>query len=535
MLEFTPIKIEDRELFEAYSYAMGEGSCDMAFANIYCWSHLHNPEIAKWDNFLFIRFGGVDGKHHTYMEPIGEGDNIVAFKKLVEYVANCNESFKMAGVSANFAEKIRTSIPFCAYYLYPKRSQFDYIYNTNQLQTLAGKKLQPKRNHINTFKKLYNFTTEPLSSAHKDQVLKLVEEWREGKENADLAAYECEREAIEKGMTNFDRLGLQGLALYVDGDLAAFTYGSAINENTFCIHIEKGSVRYERSFAMINNLFANALPEQYCYINREEDLGIQGLRDAKLSYQPIMLYPKFSLIEILGNEEKVEEIKRSTEAVEIAMLWREAFDDDEETIEQYITKIRPLGKSYILRDRDAIVATADMFNFVGNSGKCSYIYGVTTKNDYRGKGYGKALMKDIFECLYRNGATRCMLIPGSDSVAEWYVSQGFSKVLSSPISLMNDYEYDFGRGEDELNTPQYRIINAEEYLQEYAKLNPKAEFCVTVKDPVLLPNNATFRVGEGCVKKVADTECSNLMNISDLFDAYPIKDDSYFMVRIARF
>ena len=143
-------------------------------------------------------------------------------------------------------------------------------------------------------------------------------------------------------------------------------------------------------------------------------------------------------------------------------------------------------------------------------------------------------MKDILECLYRNGANRCMLIPGSDSVAGWYKSQGFSNVLTTPISLLNDYEYDFGRGEDELNTPQYRIINAEEYLVEYAKLNPQAEFCVTVKDSILLPNNATFRVEEGSVKKVA-TECSNLMNISDLFDAYPIKDDTYFMVRIARF
>ena len=103
------------------------------------------------------------------------------------------------------------------------------------------------------------------------------------------------------------------------------------------------------------------------------------------------------------------------------------------------------------------------------------------------------------------------------------------------LPLMNDYEYDFGRGEEELNTPQYRIINAEEYLAEYARLNSDAAFCVTVKDSVLLPNNATFRVEEGCVKKVADTECSNLMNISELFDAYPIKDDSYFMVRIAHF
>ena len=84
MLEFTPIKIEDRELFEKYSYLLGEGSCDMAFANIFCWAHLHNPEIAKWGSFIFIRFGGVDGKQHTYMEPIGEGDTIAAFNKLVE-------------------------------------------------------------------------------------------------------------------------------------------------------------------------------------------------------------------------------------------------------------------------------------------------------------------------------------------------------------------------------------------------------------------------------------------------------------------
>lgn len=533
MLKFTPVKIEDRELFEQHSFMLGEGSCDMAFANIFCWAHLHNPEIAIWGDFIFIRFGGVNGKQHTYMEPIGVGDNISAFKVLLEYVGTLNEPFKMAGISANFAEKLRTSVPFCGYYLYPKRSQFDYIYNADLLRTLSGKKLQPKRNHINTFKKLYNFTTEPLSSSHKKEVLQLVEEWREGKENADLEAYECEREAIERGMDNFESLGLQGLALYVDKDLAAFTYGSAINKNTFCIHIEKGSARYERSFAMINYLFANTLSEQYCYINREEDLGIQGLRDAKLSYQPIMLYPKFSLIEIFGNEDKVEEIKRSTEAVEIAMLWREAFGDDEESIEQYITKIRALGKSYILRDRDAIIATADMFNFVGEFGKCSYIYGVATKTDYRGKGYGKALMKDIFECLYRNGANRCMLIPGNDNVAQWYISQGFSKVTNETISLLNDYEYDFGRGENESNTPQYRIINAEEYLREYAKLHPQKNFCVTVKDSVLLPNNATFRVEEGCVKKVAD-KCDNLMNISDLFDAYPIKEDSYFMVRMFR-
>ena len=514
MLQFAPIKIEDREIFERHSYALGEGSCDMAFANIFCWAHLHNPEIAKWGDFIFIRFGGVNGKSHTYMEPIGVGDNIIAFKILSEYVSSLNEPFKMAGMSANFAEKIRSSIPFCGYYLYPKRSQFDYIYNADYLRTLSGKKLQPKRNHINTFKKLYNFTTEPLSASHKDDVLKLLEEWREGKENADLEAYESERKTIIRGMDNFEALGLRGLALYVDGDLAAFTYGSAINNNTFCIHIEKGSSRYERSFAMINYLFANSLPSQYCYINREEDLGIQGLRDAKLSYQPIMLYPKFNLIEIIGNEDKIEEIKRSTEGVEIAMLWHEAFGDDEEVIDYYISKIRPLGKSYILRDRDAIVATADMFNFVGS--------------------YGKALMKDIFECLYRNGANRCMLIPGSDRVANWYISQGFSKVSEQPISLINDYDYDFGREEGDLNTPQYRVINVEEYLAEYAKQYPEASFSVSVRDEVLLPNNATYRVEEGYVKKVADSECNNPLNVSELFDAYPIKEDSYFMVRMFR-
>ena len=100
------------------------------------------------------------------MEPIGAGDNITAFKMLSEYVSSLNEPFKMAGMSANFAEKIRSSIPFCGYYLYPKRSQFDYIYNADYLRTLSGKKLQPKRNHINTFKKLYNFQLLTTTIAH---------------------------------------------------------------------------------------------------------------------------------------------------------------------------------------------------------------------------------------------------------------------------------------------------------------------------------------------------------------------------------
>lgn len=527
MLEFRPVAIGDKKIFDRSSFKMGEGSCDFAFANIFCWACKYSTEIAEQDGFIFVRFRGNDSTDYIYIEPIGEGDNLSAFNKIVEYTNSNAQPLKMAGLSSNFTEKIRASHSFCNYYLYPCREQFDYIYNASQLQTLSGKKLQPKRNHINTFKKLYNFSFEPLSSRHKTEVMNLLEEWYVGKENANIREYINERDAIERGMDNFEELDLRGVALYVEEELVAFSYGSAINEHTFCVHVEKGSAKYEGSFAMVNNLLANSLPSNFCYINREEDLGIQGLRTAKLSYQPIMLYPKFSLIELVGNEEKIEEIKLNIEAEEVAMLWREAFGDDEEFIERYIREIRPFGKSYLLHDRDMIVSSADLFLFKDNISLCPYIYGLTTRGDYRNKGYARSLMIDIFECINRNGGNRCMLIPGDKGLVQWYEGMGFSKQESSPVQLLNDIDFDFGTGDDELNLPQYRVINVERYLSTYASLYPNDSFEVAVSDDILSFNNGLFRVGEGRVEKVAKNISDNLISIAELFSLYPLKSSEY--------
>ena len=115
-----------------------------------------------------------------------------------------------------------------------------------------------------------------------------------------------ERRALIYALHNFDALGLTGGILHVEGKIAAFTFGMPINQDTFGVHVEKADTRIDGAYAMINYEFANHIPEQYIYINREEDLGIEGLRKAKLSYQPAIILEKY--IACL-KEQPVEAIK----------------------------------------------------------------------------------------------------------------------------------------------------------------------------------------------------------------------------------
>lgn len=167
----------------------------------------------------------------------------------------------------------------------------DYVYLREKMVSLSGKHLQPKRNHINKFEKLYpEYQFEEITDANLEECLALGQDWLEHKEvdSSRLA----EQKMIEKCLRHREELGLLTGALRVDGKIIAFTFGSPINQDTFDIHVEKADISYEGAFAMINREFAKRIPEQYTYINREEDLGLEGLRKSKLSYKPELMLIK---------------------------------------------------------------------------------------------------------------------------------------------------------------------------------------------------------------------------------------------------
>lgn len=179
----------------------------------------------------------------------------------------------------------------------PERDYFDYIYLREDLATLRGKKYQSKRNHINNFKKQYSYEYVPITPDIVPQCLKLECKWYKAN-NGDNDEEELndERRSLTYALHHFDSLSLIGGALRVDNEIIAFSFGAPINHNTFGVHVEKADVNFDGAYTVINQEFASHLPEQYTYVNREEDLGIPGLRQAKLSYQPTILLEKSAAI-----------------------------------------------------------------------------------------------------------------------------------------------------------------------------------------------------------------------------------------------
>ena len=170
----------------------------------------------------------------------------------------------------------------------PRRDQYDYIYRRADLAALHGGLLKAKRNHVNRFRAEHpDFEYRPLSPALFDECRRLTAAWAE--EKAASATIDAEHRVMETVFSHWDELGMLGGCIFAEGRMVAFTYGAAVTNDTFDVCVEKADRHVEGAFAIINQQFAEHLPEQYLYLNREEDMGLPGLRKAKLSYHPEIL------------------------------------------------------------------------------------------------------------------------------------------------------------------------------------------------------------------------------------------------------
>ena len=291
-LIFKSISIEDKDIISSYTLNSNYQNCDFAFANMCSWQFLYKSEYAVSDGFLFIRFYIDDKKRLAYMLPIGNGDLKYAIGILEKDAEVMGHPLLILGITQESKEKIDFMFPGKFTYL-QERNYFDYIYLHKDLVTLKGKKFQSKRNHINKFKKNYSYSFLPITPDIIPQCIEVENIWCKANLNEnDKEALEQENRSMLFSMQNFEKLGLTGGTIIVDGKIKAFTYGSPINNNTFGIHVEKADISYEGIFSLINQEFAIRIPEQYTFINREEDLGLPGLRQSKLSYNPVLLLEK---------------------------------------------------------------------------------------------------------------------------------------------------------------------------------------------------------------------------------------------------
>lgn len=256
-------------------------SCDNTLPNLLIWSQNH--EIVDQQIIISSNIGGKN----VYRLPVGgdleKGINYIRTKENCEYPIFWNsEGSRLEEFREKYGENYR---------FIEDRDTFDYVYLRENLVNLSGRKYHSKRNHISTFNKKYDWHFELLSNSNRERIRECANRWYVSKDDSKNPTLEIEKNGINLLLDNYKELNIKGGCIVIDGDVVAFSLGSEINRQVFDICIEKAIPEYAEAYSVINREFAKTL--DYKYINREDDMGIEGLRKSKLSYHPEFLVKKY--------------------------------------------------------------------------------------------------------------------------------------------------------------------------------------------------------------------------------------------------
>lgn len=293
MLNFRSIRAEDKPLYDSYRHRDVTDASEGAFATVFIWDDYYHLKIADNGEFLFLRFE-IDGKAPSYLFPIGSGDLNAAVNELDEYSKSRGESLIFKLVTEENAKKLEEAFRGRFNYIYD-RDCADYMYSAESLKTLSGKKLHAKRNHLNYFAENYDYSFEWVDSREKlgectEEAYRLVE----GKTH-NINPFELG--AMKKYFENYFSFNQTGAFLRVGGRIAAMSFGEKLTANTALVQIELADEELRGAYQMINKLFCEKAFADCEFVNREEDMGIEGLRKAKEGYRPLRLVDKYTVTE----------------------------------------------------------------------------------------------------------------------------------------------------------------------------------------------------------------------------------------------
>ena len=291
MVEFKTPVLTDYKKFAQFFFDEGEFSCEMNFISIYIWKTIYENKFYMDDKTLFFKSSSEDG---GYVFSLPYGDLDYGMNLIFEY---CKSKGITPNIWTSQGKRLETFLKkYNCYEVIPERDNFDYIYKREALATLQGKKYHSKRNHISAFSKKYNWTYETLNSNNKQEFLDFSEKWYFDKADPFDEGLAAEQKALKEILASNVGIDYKGALIRVDDNVVAVTLGSPINSKVFNIHFEKADANFLTAYALINREFAARELGEYEYINREDDLGIEGLRKAKLSYKPEILLEKYSLM-----------------------------------------------------------------------------------------------------------------------------------------------------------------------------------------------------------------------------------------------
>ena len=297
MLEWSIPEAEDEDWINSCIAVSGTMASDASFANIYLLRNKYSTKISRYKDFIIRKYSGK-GARCGYTFPLGKGDVAKALAEIEKDAKECGERLQFAFVTEEKKEVLENAMP--ARFCYSSDAgDSDYIYLRSELASLSGKAFHKKKNHFSKFVRTYpDYKYYEIGACNIYDAQKVADAWYYEHLQDEDASQLAEYKAIKEALENFEELGLIGGIIYVNDSPCAMTIASKINENTVDVHFEKavGEYALNGGYAAINKLFSEKL-DGVTWLNREEDIGIEGLRKAKLSYRPKIMLKKYSAVE----------------------------------------------------------------------------------------------------------------------------------------------------------------------------------------------------------------------------------------------
>ena len=471
MINFRPIELNDKIEYNKHLYQGTPKGCEFSFGNLFMWgaqsiAFLHNHAV------LYSQFDG----RCFYPFPIGAGDKKEVLDALFADAKERNVCPCLTGLNEINKETLESLYPN-QFYFHADRSSFDYVYDINDLADLKGRKLHRKRNHLKHFKKNHpDYVVTPVTLENMDRVRAFVADWYRLKleDNPD-GDYHNEQAALEKVFTHYVDLEMEGLLLEENGEVLAFTMASQMYPDTFDVHFEKARGDIDGAYTTINSEFANYIRNKYPhikYLDREEDLGIPGLRKAKMSYFPHHLVKKYKAFPLRlsydFNEPNMDMLPQLRE------LWKEAFGDNDAFLDHFYRTAFDKSRCRIATVNNKLAAILYWFDCTIVNQRIAYVYAVATAKEFRGNGACHLLLENTHKHLKTLGYSSVVLVPGNEALVHLYEGCGYE--LCTKRSRVECDSEDMGVeireiSKDEFAALRRELLPANAVLQEGVNLD----------------------------------------------------------------
>ncbi len=295
MLQFQRFHLSQRDDYNQILFSVPPRGCEYSFANLYLWGR-QEAVFTQGCVALFSHFYG----RSVYPYPLGPGDRKAVLEAILQDARERGIPCRLTGLTETDRQELEAWFPE-QFYIRSSRDSFDYVYSIDDLADLRGRKFQKKRNHTNRFRAEHpDYTILPLTPCNLAPARHMVNDWYATRMREDPQGdYLLENIALARAFQNYQALAMEGILLMDGGQVLAVTLGSRLSENTFDIHFEKAREDTDGAYPVVNQEFARYLRLKYPelrYLNREDDMGLEGLRKAKLSYNPHHQVEKYTAV-----------------------------------------------------------------------------------------------------------------------------------------------------------------------------------------------------------------------------------------------